>query len=119
MRRSLRRAGLGGFVALALAVSAIGPCQCLLSTAACHGEAQEADAHACCEKPAGVQAVADECCEIGPELVVASTDVPEVAPPTLQTGHIGHVLPGESSMSVDATQAPAPHPPDRTTVLLI
>ena len=119
MRRSLRRAALGGVVALALAVSAIGPCQCLLSTAACHRQAQEADAHACCEKPAGVQAVADECCDTSPDLVLASTDVPEVAPPTLQTGHIGHVLPGQSSMSVDATQAPPPHPPDRTTVLLI
>jgi hypothetical protein len=108
MRRSARRTALAGLAALALAVNAVGLCHCLASAGACHGEAPERDAHACCEKPAGVQAVAHACCDEAPELALASTDVPEVAPPALN-----------GALLVDATHAPLPHPPDRTTVLLI
>ena len=119
MGRTGRRAAIATLVALALAVSALGPCDCL-STAGCHGEAQQADAHACCEKPAGVQAVTgDECCDDSPELVLVSTDVPEVAPPTLQGGVAVPALVTGRALSVDVIHAPPPHPPDRTTVLLI
>jgi hypothetical protein len=76
------------------------------------------DAHACCEKPAGIQASADECCN-SPDLVVASTDVPEVSPPTLQAGPAGHVLPGERSVLVTAASPLPPPALSRTTVLLI
>jgi len=119
MVRTGRRAAFAGLVALALAVSAIGPCHCLVNAGACHREAQEADAHACCEKPTGVQAVGDECCGDAPELVLASTDVPEVAPPTLQSGHAVPALVTGRAQPVDVTHTPPPHPPDRTTVLLI
>jgi hypothetical protein len=109
----------GGFAALALLMSATGPCHCLLDAAACHREAQEPDAHACCEKPAGVQASADECCGSSPELVAASTDVPEVAPPTLQARTASPVLPGAQSMPAAAARTLLPPSLDRSTVLLI
>jgi len=118
MGRTGRRAAFAVLVALALAVSALGPCDCL-STAGCHREAQQADAHPCCEKPAGVQAVADECCDDAPELVLASTEVPEVAPPTQQSCTAAVARSVGQLRSVDSTHAPPPHPPDRTTVLLI
>jgi hypothetical protein len=115
------RAAFAGLVALALGVSAIGPCHCLGNDGACHREDQEADAHACCEKPAGVKAVADDCCEDAPELALASTDVPEVAPPALRGDH-GRAVTApeiERALLVDVAYAPPPHPRDRTTVLLI
>jgi hypothetical protein len=118
MGRTGGRAAIATLVALALAVSALGLCDCP-STASCHLEAQQTDAHACCEKPAGVQAVADECCGDAPDLVLASTDVPEVAPPTLQSRTVVVALAVEHARSVDPTHAPPAHPPDRTTVLLI
>jgi hypothetical protein len=110
---------VGGFAALALVVSATGPCHCLLDAAGCHQEAQESDAHACCEKPAGVQAAANDCCDSSPELVVASTGVPEVAPPTLQTSAVSPALRGEQSTPVAAARTLPPLSLDRTTVLLI
>jgi len=119
MGRAAHNSALAGLAALALAVSAIGPCHCLVSAAACHTESAEADAHACCEKPAGVQAVADECCDDAPELVLASTDVPEVPAPALQDDHVAVARPPARATEVAATHAPPPHPPDRTTVLLI
>ncbi|MCG6922020.1 MAG: hypothetical protein LJF15_13195 [Acidobacteria bacterium] len=119
MTRTGRRKALAGLTALALAVSAFGPCLCFLNGATCHGEGPESDAHACCEKPIGVQAIGDECCDGSSTLVFASTEVPEVLPPTLQGGHIGHVPPAEQSRPVVAVPA-APSPSlDRTTVLLI
>jgi len=63
--------------------------------------------------------VADECCDAGPDLVLASTDVPEVAPPTLQTRAVSPVLPGEHTTPVAAVRTLPPLPLDRTTVLLI
>ena len=119
MSRTTRRTALAGLAALALAVSAIGPCHCLVNAGACHREAQETDADACCEKPTGIQAVGDECCGDAPELVLASTDVPEVAPPTLQASHIGHGPSGEQSVPVAAIRTPPSPSLDRTTVLLI
>ena len=119
MSQTTRRTVLAGLAALALAVSAIGPCHCLVNAGACHREEQKVDAHACCEKPAGVQAVADECCDSSADLVLASTDVPEVAPPTLQTSHVGNGLTGEQSMPVAAVRMPPSPQLDRTTVLLI
>jgi len=119
MSRSTHRTVLAGLAGLALAVSAIGPCHCLLSDGACQRGAQEADARACCEKPAGVQAAADECCDDAPDLVLASTDVPEVAAPALQVDHVAPAQPSVRATLVAATHAPPPPPPDRTTVLLI
>jgi hypothetical protein len=91
----------------------------LLDAAACHQETQESDAHACCEEPPGVQAVADECCDSSPNLVLASTDVREIAPPTVQASHVEHVPSAKKTKPV----APGPASPspslDRTTVLLI
>jgi hypothetical protein len=119
MERTAYGKVLAGFAALALTVSALGPCHCLVGAAACHREAQEADAHACCEDPPGVQAVADECCDTAPVLVVAHTDVPEVAPPTLQAGPVADLLPSERSTDVAAVRTPPPVPLDQKTVLLI
>jgi hypothetical protein len=119
MTRTARRTALAGLVALALAVSAVGPCLCFLNVASCHGEVPEADAHACCEKPAGVQAVADGCCDGSPSLVFASTEVPEVTPPTFQDSHIGHVPLAQKSTPVAAVPASPSPSLDRTTVLLI
>ncbi len=119
MRTDLRRAALGSLVALALAASAIGPCHCVLNGGACQQERPGADGHACCEKPTGVQAVADDCCDDAPELVLAATEVPEVAPPALQGVHAVTTLAVGRAVPIVATDAPPPHPPDRTTVLLI
>lgn len=119
MRRSVHRTALVGLAALALAVSAVGPCHCLLANAACHQETRETDAHACCEKPQGVQAAAGECCETGPDLVLANSDVPEIAPPTPQASPIRPTLPGERSACAAVVRTPPPLALDRTTVLLI
>lgn len=119
MRWSLQRPALGAVVALAFVASAVGPCHCLLDAASCHREAQAADAHACCEEPAGVQAVSDECCETSPSLVVASTDVPEVVPPTPQTGPVASLLSSERWTPVASVRPLPPLSLERTTVLLI
>lgn len=119
MGRAGRRAALAGLVAFALVVSAIGPCHCLLNDGACQRQARGADAHPCCERPAGVQAVADDCCSDAPGFVLTSPDVPEVAGPMLQGGHVALALASARSVPADATHAAPPHPPDRTTVLLI
>jgi len=116
---SMHRSALAGLMALALGASAVGPCHCLVNAGACHQEAREADAHACCEKPTGVQTVADECCDDAPELVLVSTDVPVLAAPMLQGVHAAMAQAPARAVPVDATHAPPPHPPDRTTVLLI
>jgi hypothetical protein len=63
--------------------------------------------------------VADECCDTSFDLVVASMDVPEVAPPTLQNSPNGHVLPGEQSTPVAPVRTPPLPSPHQTTVLLI
>jgi hypothetical protein len=115
----MRKTALSGLVALALAVSAVGPCHCLVNVRACHRAAQEVDAHACCQKPTGVRGVADECCGDATELLLASTDVPEVAAPMLQGGHAAMAEVPARAVPVNAIDAPPPHPPDRTTVLLI
>ena len=119
MSRGFRTTATAGLAALALAMSAMGPCHCFLSPAACHRDAAEADAHACCEKPTGVQAVADECCDDAPELVLASTDVPEVAPPSLQAGPVALERPANRSVPVADVRLFPPPSLDRTTVLLI
>lgn len=119
MRRVVHRAALGSLVALALVASAIGPCHCVLNGGACHQERPEADGHACCEKPAGVQDAAHECCDDDPELVLASTDVPEVARPALQAGPAALEGPvNRSAPTADVRLFPPPSL-DRTTVLLI
>jgi hypothetical protein len=119
MRGTVRRAALGSLVALALVASALGPCHCVLTGGACHQERPEADAHACCEKPTGVQAAADECCDDAPELVLASTDVPEVARPALQAGPVALEGPANRSVPVADVRLFPPPSLDRTTVLLI
>jgi hypothetical protein len=113
-----RRAALAGLAALALAVSVIGPCHCVLNGGACQRETQQAGAHACCEKPTGVQAAADECCDSSPGLVVASTDVPKVAPPVLQ---VRSIVPAPTEHTTPAATVRTLPPPslERTTVLLI
>ena len=105
--------------ALALTMSAMGPCHCFLSPVACHQDATEADAHACCEKPTGVQDAAHECCDDAPELVLASTDVPEVARPALQAGPVALERPASRSVPVADVRVFPPPSLDRTTVLLI
>jgi hypothetical protein len=119
MSRSQPGAVLAGLAALALAVSAVGPCHCFLGAGPCHEPTREADAHACCEKPAGVQAVADGCCDDAPELILAAPDVPQVAPPAPQGVRGVTFVAAERAVSVGPAHAPPPHPPDRTTVLLI
>jgi hypothetical protein len=110
---------VAGLAALALAASALGPCRCLADADACHREAAESDAHSCCEKPTGVQVVADECCEASPGIVAASTEVPEVAPPSLRTSAIAGPLPIERSAPAATVRTPPPLSLDRTAVLLI
>jgi hypothetical protein len=119
MTRTPGRTALAGLAALALAVSPFGPCLCFLNGGACHTAVPEANAHACCEKPAGVQAVADACCDDSPELVLASTEIPEVAPPTLLEGHVRETPLVGSSTPVTAVPVRPPPSLDRTTVLLI
>jgi hypothetical protein len=119
MRRSAGRTVLAGLIALLLGVSALGPCDCLVSAAASHCTMETPDAHPCCETPAGVRALSNECCDCSPELVLASTAVPELAPPLLQAGHVRLLRSGEESMPVAVVRTLQPLPPDRTTVLLI
>lgn len=119
MERGSPKAIVAGIAALALAVSAVGPCECLLDVPACHLEAQQAGSHECCEEPAGLQAASEECCDNSLEMVVAATDVPDVSPPTLQVGPLGQEFPPEQSMLVDAVRTPPTPSLDRTTVLLI
>ena len=118
MRPHVGRKALAGLAALALSVSVVGPCRCLLSVAACHREAREADPHACCEKPAGVRAVADECCDSSP-VPVAATDVREVSPPTLLTSVLAPRRHDQQLVPVASVAARPPLPLDRNTVLLI
>ena len=119
MHRSAGRTVFASLAALALAVSAVGPCHCFLGTGPCHEPTRGAEAHACCQEPAGVQAVADACCGDAPEIIVAATDVPQVAPPSLHGVHGATDLTSERAVSAGPVHAPPPHPPDRTTVLLI
>jgi len=91
----------------------------MLDAASCHREAREADAHACCEEPAGVQAVSEECCDATPEFVVASQDVSKVAPPAFQVAHIPSTYPSVRASVVTTARSLPPLPLDRTTVLLI
>jgi hypothetical protein len=51
--------------------------------------------------------------------VLASTDVREITPPTLQDGHIGRVPLAEKSTPLAAVPASPSPSLDRTTVLLI
>lgn len=108
-------------VALAFVLAAVGPCLCLLDRQDCHGdvEAMDAASHACCEKPFGVQAAVDECCDAESDLVAAATDVPGVSPPTLQTGSLDRPPAGEGAAAVGVARTPPPLALDRTTVLLI
>ena len=119
MRRGSLKAVLAGVAALALAASVVGPCPCVLNAAECHREVREAAAHACCEEPAGVQAVSEECCDATPELVVASPDVSKVTPPTFQVAHTPSTYPSVRAAVVTTARSLPPLPLDRTTVLLI
>ncbi len=118
MVRVSLKAVLAGVAALALAVSAVGPCRCVLNAAECHREARKADAHGCCEGPAGLQAVAQQCCDATPDLVVASPDVSKVTPPTFQVAHTPSTSPSVRA-AVLTTARGLPLLLDRTTVLLI
>jgi hypothetical protein len=114
------KAVLAGMASLALAASAVGLCPCVLDAAECHREARQADAHACCEEPAGVQAMSEECCvDATPEPVVASQDVSRVTPPALQVAHTPSTDPSPRTAVVIAVRSLPPLPLDRTTVLLI
>jgi hypothetical protein len=86
---------------------------------ACHREAQEADAHACCEKPIGVQAESTACCDSDPEPLLISVDVPEVAPPTLHDSPIESSPPAHRFAPFAGSCTFPPPALDRTTVLLI
>lgn len=119
MERGSLKAVLAGVATLALAASAVGPCPCVLNAAECHREAREADAHACCEEPAGVQAASEGCCDATRELVVASQVVSKVTPPTLQVAHIPSTYPSVRAAVVTIARSLPPLPLDRTTVLLI
>jgi hypothetical protein len=63
--------------------------------------------------------VADECCDTSFDLVVASTDVPEVAPPTFLASANGPVHPVARSTPAPTVLALPPPSLERTTVLLI
>ncbi len=119
MERGSLKAVLAGVAALALAASAVGPCPCVLSAAECHREVQEADAHACCEERAGVQAVSEECCDATPELLVASLDTSRVTPPIVEVAHTPVTHPSVRAAVVITARSLPPLPLDRTTVLLI
>ncbi len=119
MVRVSLKAVLAGVAALALAVSAVGPCPCVLNATECHREAREADAHGCCGGPAGVQAVAEECCDATPDLVVASLDTSKVTPPVLEVAHTPSTYPSVRTAVVTTARSLPPLPLDRTTVLLI
>jgi len=109
--------------ALAVVLTAVGPCLCLPEGHACHqsAKAEASSSHGCCsgQQPA-VQAEPDECCDADLDLVAAATDVPKVAPPAL---HVGLFAP--QPVAVEGASAgyaaPTPSPPalDRSPVLLI
>jgi hypothetical protein len=109
---------LAGLTALVLGVSVLGPCLCLGRADACQA-VDTADAPACCEAPAGIQSPAAECCEDGPQLVVASTEVPELSPPVLQSAPLESLQADAEPASVTAVPHLPPPSLDRTTVLLI
>jgi hypothetical protein len=119
MAWSRRQTLLAGLVAVALLWSAVGPCLCLFSTDACHRSAKAPDAHSCCQKTTGIQAVADACCEGGSVLVMATPEVPEVVPPALQAGLGAVVRPAGVLQPVAPVRHLPPLPLERTTVLLI
>jgi len=119
MVRGSLKAVLAGVAAFALVAGSIGLCPCVLDAASCHREAREVDSHACCEEPAGVQAVSQECCDATPELVVASQNVSKVAPPALQVVHTPATYPSVRAAAVTPARSLPPLPLDRTTVLLI
>lgn len=120
MRRLAGRVALVGITVLALGLSTLGPCLCLLHADACHLAADAPNAHTCCETPTGVQAVADECCKDGVDLVVVSTEVPELGPPVLQASPGGPLRVGvEMTPVVGVSAWPPLASLDRTTVLLI
>lgn len=119
MERRSFKAILAGVAALALATSAVGPCHCVLTAAACHSEAREAEAHGCCEESAGVQAVSEECCDATPELVVASPDVSKVTPHSFQLAHTPSTYPSVRSAVVASARSLPPLTLDRTTILRI
>jgi hypothetical protein len=119
MRRTAGRTVLAALIALVLGASALGPCDCLVSTAVFHCTMETPDAHACCETPAGVQALSGECCESSPDLVLACTAVPELAAPAHVSSHPRPVFPVEPPASVAVFRTLPPLPFERTTVLLI
>ena len=119
MARGSLKAVLAGVAALALTAGAVGPCACMLDAASCHREAREADAHSCCEEPAGVQAVSAECCDATADVVVASPDVSKVTPPNVQVAHTASTYPSVRVEIVAAVRSLPPLPLDRTTILLI
>jgi hypothetical protein len=110
---------LAGLVAVALVSGAIGPCVCLLSDHGCHRASETPSTHSCCQKPNGVSAVADGCCEGGSVLVMATTEVPEVGPPVLQSSMIHPVRTHGQLQRVVSVRLLPPLPLERTTVLLI
>ena len=119
MERGSLKAVLAGVAALALAASVVGPCPCVLTAAECHREAREADAHACCEEAAGVQAVSEECCDATPDLVVASLNTFKMTPPIFEVAHTPATYPSARASVMTTARSLPPLPLDRTTVLLI
>jgi hypothetical protein len=87
---------------------------------ACQRATPEVDAHACCEKPTGVQADSGACCDgSGAEVVLASPEVPEVAPPMLHGSPVEVAQAGERSTPVRIVRLFPPPLLGRNTVLLI
>jgi hypothetical protein len=119
MSRTGLSSALAGLAALAVVASAVVPCQCLAEMATCHNEVREASAHACCETPIGMQAVADACCDSDSGPVLVTADVFEVAPPAPQSGVTVSALPGPRSAPVTVPGTLPPPALGRTTVLLI
>ena len=118
MRWRANRAALLPLVVLAVLASALAPCRCVLDVAPCH-EAEEREAHACCDETAGVQAVSDSCCDEAPDFVAIATDVPEAAPWELRGSHCTQLPSNARLVSHLLATTPPPVLPDRTTVLLI
>jgi len=110
---------LAGLVAFALGASTLGPCPCLFRPDACHSDTRVAEAHACCKTPTGIQSLSERCCEGGPQLVLASPQVPELSPPVLQSAPLGSLQPDTHTAPVTAVPHLPPLSLDRTTVLLI
>jgi hypothetical protein len=120
MAWSRRQTLLAGLTAVALLSGAAGPCLCLVGDHVCHRTAETRDAHSCCQTPTGTQAaVADDCCEGGCVLVMATTEVPEVGPPVLRSGLPGPVHQNGVRQPVAPVRFLSPLPLERTTVLLI